>query len=212
MKNAYRIVLLIIIFVADTSAASAREIWERVWNPETTQEIYDEFSDQDREAKFKLIQRTAIYYHAVGEVQFLIDLNRKPRSLYESMTRTYLHYSNAVSCERDMFLTHPVVKKIVGKKGMFTGFTDVKGLSVGLSFCNRIKINPKFAVIRIELFSAGVEGTMQQFFVGIKIPGTDVYMTTYFNIQDKTDKEVEAMIDGWYLPTYNRLYEQMEKN
>lgn len=211
MKRLISFFSISILLIGITNEVYAREIWERVWTPDSTQEIYDEFTDLDRESKFKLIQRTAIYYHVVGEKQFLIDLNQKPRSLYESLTRTYMHYANAVSCKRDMFLTHPIVKKIVGKKGMFTGFKDTKGLSIGLSFCSRIKTHPKGAAVKIDLFSAGVTGTMQQYFVGIKVPGTDVIMTTYFNIPDKSVEEVEAMMMNWQLPTYNRLYEQKEK-
>ncbi len=210
MKRLIRFFSIYMFLIGISHEAHSREIWERVWTPETTQEIYDEFTDLDRESKFKLIQRTAIYYHVVGEKQFLIDLNQKPRSLYESVTRTYAHYSNAVSCKRDMFLTHPVVKKIVGKKGLFTGFKDAKGLSVGLGLCNRIKMHPKGAAVKINFFSAGVTGTMQQYFVGLKVPGTDVIMTTYFNIPDKSVEEVEAMMMNWHLPTYNQLYEQME--
>lgn len=206
MKAFIKICLACTFCVVLLSVGNAREPWD---NPSTPEELYELYSQFTPVAVLHHMQRGALYYHKVGKEKAFEQFNRL-NGESEWNTHEWYRFFAILDCKKDMMVTHPVLKNIILKSGFLSSYKEVNGRVIGTRLCNQLKKKPKGTALLIHSFWAGIKGTVRQYIMLTKVPGTQYSAAGFYASEKYTQKEVQAMLDKNTLISYDRLYEKLE--
>lgn len=205
MKIPIRIYFTFLIAISLCLSAHAKK--EVPWSmPKKPEDLYRFFSYRPPQITLHHAQRAALYYHKVGEKKALQQFNRA-NGENEWNTHDFYRFLQIYNCEKDIFVTHPIIKSVLNKAGLLLKYKDSKGRQITLIGCNRLANHPEGSITSSTMFWAGVKGPSRQMLLMIPIPGTKYQAVTFLPTKKYTEAQLQDNLESWSLPEYNQLVE-----